>query len=920
MRHWHFIFLTAAIVLILSSCGSRREKKWRVAFSQCTNDAWRVKMNADMEREVMLYDNMSLTTVSADGNSARQIADIEGFIREGVDLLIVSPNEAEAVTPIVESAYESGIPVIVADRKIFSDSFSAFVGADNYQIGQAVGLYVRGLLPHGGNVVELTGLMGSTPAIERHQGFVNVIKGFHGSGIRLLNSADAKWRTDTAYERMLELMNRYPRIDVLFAHNDIMAYGAYCAAKSMGREREMRIIGVDALPGKNGGVGLVADGILDATFIYPSGVEEIMRLASEILMGRQVPRETVLSTAIVNSANVKIMQLQEEQIDERQRKIELLNEKKADYENSISTQRTALFTSAAALLVILVLAAVLVFLLRRQHRLNRQLAQQNDKILEQKSSLEDQNRKMVDLTGQIEQATQSKLAFFTNVTHDLRTPLSLISGPVKQILDNPELPECDRETYLRIADKNIDVLSRLVSQILDFRKFENGRFSLNRTDVHLKGLVEGWNDSFMGLLRSKFIRFSFVCDPDVDCRVSIDVGRVESVYYNLLSNAFKFTPENGIIRVGLCTEEEGKFVRIKVFNSGSYIKEEDRKLIFDRFYQGSNGSAGSGSGIGLAVAKMIVEMHGGRISVNSSKEEGTTFYVDFPATGVAENSGDAGNVRVAEHGSGLFISDELQVVHTDEEGDGSDDYRVSVLVIDDNEDILSYVRMVLGKQFTVLTAENGQEGLDMAQRIIPDLIITDMMMPVMDGLECTSRLKSAVQTSHIPIIMLTAYSSDEHRLSGIRSGADAYVTKPFSAQVLRAMVCNLIENRNNLRKYFSENSMPARGEFTDIDRTFFEQFRKLVEDNMDNTELDVEQMGRMTGLSGVQLYRKVKAITGLAPKEYLRVARLKYADSLLSTTQLNINEIAYRSGFSSPNYFSKCYKEYFGHTPKSNRG
>ena len=722
---------------------------------------------------------------------------------------------------------------------------------------------------------------------------------------------------------MLDILAKHKDVDLVFAHNDQMAYGAYCAAKKLGIEKKIKFIGIDALPGRTNGLGMVADGVLDATFIYPSGVDKILKIASDIIAGRKVARQTTLSTAIVNASNVAVMELQEVHIKEQEQKIELLNQKNISASRSVQIQRQALFTSLIAFMIVVLLAVLLIFLLRRQHRLNAILVAQNEQISQQKRSQEEQSERLVELSQQIEEATQAKLQFFTNVSHDLRTPLSLISGPLEQLTSDNDLSGEQREAFLHLAKKNVDSLTRLVNQILDFRKYENGKLHLNKRHVNLLSAMEVWNASFVSLLRSKFIKFSFSSMTNADYTISVDLDKFEQVYYNLLSNAFKFTPENGVIKVELfpATLQGKPCIRLKVHNSGSYISEDNQQLIFDRFYQVTNTeNNSSGSGIGLAVTKIIVNMHEGDIRVESKEGYGTTFYVDLPLVREVESvEQEVIEPTIEEDEKELFNAEELEVVKFYDDANGGE--KMQILVIDDNSDILSYVSHILGDAYTIITATNGKEGIEKAISIIPDLIISDVMMPVMDGLTCTQKLKSMVQTSHIPIILLTAYSSDEQKLAGVNSGADAHMTKPFNAKLLKAMVHNLIDNRNNMRRYFTDNHIAVRtNDATDTDKQFIEHFRVLVEQNIENAEFNIEDMGKEIGMSIVQLYRKVKALTGLAPKEYLRISRLKYADHLLATTKLNINEIAYKCGFSSPNYFSKCYKDYFGRTPKSNRG
>ena len=316
---------------------SRREARFRIGVSQCSEDEWRRRMNSEILREAHFYEDVEVDIRTAVDDNDRQAEDIRELIAEGVDLLIVAPNEAAPITPVVEEAYNRGIPVIVIDRKILSDKYTAYVGADNYEIGKAVGEYVANVLHGQGDVVEISGLVGSTPAVDRHQGFVKALSAY--PGIRLLAVEDGAWLQLKAEEKMDILLDRFPHIDLVYAQNDRMAAGAYAAVASKGREKEMRFIGIDALPGKDYGVEKVLAGELDATFIYPTGGDRVMQIAMDILNKRDFPRETILGTSVVNRDNALIMKMQTAHIGTLDGKIETLNGKINQYLVRYATQQ-----------------------------------------------------------------------------------------------------------------------------------------------------------------------------------------------------------------------------------------------------------------------------------------------------------------------------------------------------------------------------------------------------------------------------------------------------------------------------------------------------------------------------------------------------------------------------------------------------
>ena len=879
--------------------------RFRIGVAQCSDDSWRHKMNDEILREAMFYDGVSVEIRSAADDNRKQAEDVHYFIDKGVDLLIISANEAAPMTPIVEEAYDKGIPVILIDRKILSDKYTAYIGADNNEIGRAVGNYIASRLGGKGNVVELTGLSGSTPAMERHQGFMAAISRF--PEIKLIDKADAAWERAPAEVEMDSMLRRNPKIDAVYAHNDRIAPGAYQAAKKVGREKEMVFVGIDALPGKGNGLEMVLDSVLDATFIYPTNGDKVMQLAMNILEKKPFPRETVMNTAVVDRTNAHVMQLQTTHISELDRKIETLNGRISTYLSRVATQQVVLYGSLLILLLVAGLLLVVYKSLRSKNRLNRELSEQKRLLEEQRDQLEEQRDQLIQLSHQLEEATHAKLVFFTNISHDFRTPLTLVADPVEHLLADDTLNE-DQRKMLSLIQRNVNNLLRLVNQILDFRKYENGKMEFTPVPLDLLASFEGWNESFQEIARKKHIRFSFDSMPDADYRTLADVEKLERIYFNLLSNAFKFTPENGKITVRLSSwmKDGQPWLRFTVANSGTMISAEHIRSIFDRFYKIDMHH--TGSGIGLALVKAFVDLHRGLIAVESDEKQGTLFTIDLPK----------GDTPVPEQELIPATPLPTDAVWTAEEEDHEmlyDSSKPTVLIIDDNADIRSYVQGLLQADYTVVEAADGSEGIKKAMRFVPDLIISDVMMPGIDGIECCRRLKSELQTCHIPVILLTACSLDEQRIQGYDGGADSYISKPFSSPLLLARVRNLIDSHRRLKQFFGDRQTLAKEDVCDMDKDFVERFKGLIEAKMSDSGLNVEDLGKDMGLSRVQLYRKIKSLTNYSPNELLRIARLKKASSLLASSDMTIAEVGYEVGFSSPSYFAKCYKEEFGESP-----
>ena len=622
----------------------------------------------------------------------------------------------------------------------------------------------------------------------------------------------------------------------------------------------------------------------------------------DILEKKPFERETKLKTAVVDAVNAHVMELQTNHIGELDGKIETLNDRVGIYLSRVATQRIVLYGGLIILLLIVGLLIVVYKSLRSKNRLNRELSRQ-------KEQLEEQRDQLIELSHQLEEATHAKLVFFTNISHDFRTPLTLVADPVEQLLADPSL-EGDRRRMLLLVQRNVQILLRLVNQILDFRRYETGKMEFTPVPLDLLQCFVEWNDSFQAAARRKHIHFSFDSMPDTDYHTQADAEKLERIYFNLLANAFKFTPENGKVTVRLAAlqKDGAPFFRFTVANTGSLISAEHIRSIFDRFYKIDRHH--TGSGIGLALVKAFVEIHGGSISVESDERLGTVFTVDLP-------------VRTCEEGACVVTApmeesapDRVDSLLREDEAENlNDPSKPSVLVIDDNADIRAYVHTLLNSEYSIIEAADGTEGIRKAMKYVPDVIISDVMMPGIDGIECCRRLKGELQTCHIPVILLTACSLDEQRIQGYAGGADSYISKPFSSQLLLTRIRNLIESRQRMKQFFGDRQTLAKEDICDMDKDFVERFKSLIEVKMGDSELNVEDLGKEMGLSRVQLYRKIKSLTNYAPNELLRMARLKKAASLLASSDMTIAEVGYEVGFTSPSYFAKCYKEQFGESP-----
>lgn len=896
-----------SVIILLTICGCTEKKTYRIGVSQCSQDDWRMKMNDEIEREVMFHEEASVEIRSADDSNEKQIEDIRYFADNKFDIIIVSPNEAAALTPVIEEIYRRGIPVIIFDRNIIGDSYTARIGVDDEGIGKSAAHYAIHLLGQGANAIEVYGLPGSSPAEARHKGFYDEF--IKSGGGNLVATVAGNWNKEDAMPAIDSLLRARRDINLIYAHNDRMAIGASEVARKLGRN-DIKIIGIDAAP--NIGIQAVADSIIDATFLYPTEGYRLIRTALSILKGEPYERETILPvSSAVDHTNADVLLLQNETIKEETGKMRILKSRIDDYWAQHSSQTTLFYASIA----ILILMVGIVFLILRsywQHKRHQKV------LLEQNEALEEQRNAQEALNIQLQEAIQSKLMFFTNVSHDLRTPLTLIAEPVSQLASAPNLTS-RQQVLIRIADKNVRILRRLINQILDFRKYENNKLSLHLSEIDPGKAIEDWSASFHELARKRSMKLTVSpVAEDGQMTMAVDAEKIERVFFNLISNAFKYTPDGGEIDVRYGINDDGLFT-IRVSDTGEGISERDLGNIFDRFYQVDRVHP-NGSGIGLSLCKAFAELHGGSISVESSLNKGSVFTVYLPVRHISEQVQDAQKTITVQD-----VEAELGIVESEI---SVDENKPMLLVIDDNRDIQELITELLIDSYNIITASNGSEGIRKAVRYVPDLIICDVMMPVMDGLECCRRLKEEVSTSHIPVLMLTACTMDEQRVQGYDSGADGYLSKPFSSDVLRSRCGSLIANRRRIKELWLKDSVtrplktgpaaPAKAG-NDIDSDFYNRFLEIFTAEMGNTELGIEEIASRMGLERTQFYRKIKALTNFAPVELMRNLRLRQGQHLIKTTDKSMSEIAYEIGFSSPAYFTRCYREAYGETPSETR-
>ncbi len=724
-----FFYLFVLATLLVSCSGGK--VKYRIGISQCSDDIWRDKQNAELRMGAYFHENVELKFAAAYDSDERQVQQIDSLVKKGIDLLIVAPNQVATISPAIDRAYDKGIPVIVFERKTNSKKYTAYMGADNYEMGRIMGEYVATRLKGEGNVVEVMGLKGSSPAIERHNGFKTALDRY--PDIHITATLQGDWTEPTAYEITKEWLaaNQGQPVDLVFGMNDRSAMGARRAILEASHpatsgSRLPLFCGIDGLSGKDGGIQLVRDSLLDASYIYPTRGDQLISLAMDILEGKPYDKETSLMSAIVTRANANVLLMEGEEVMRQSEYVEKLHQMTTGYLKQLANQR--IFILLTIFLIVLLL--LLVVGMRLYHRQHVRLEQERSKL------------------------EREQLEFYTQVSHELRTPLTLVEGPLNQLAATPEMKQASKETaqLLGILRRNAAQLSLLVNKIFDAQ-----------------------------------------------------VGRIGQ---------------------NLSSEQIDK------------------------------------------------------LTMSQEREQ---------------------------HDMMLNEPDEA------EKDAKADSELPTVLVVDDNPDLRVYLRSILQTDYRILEAADGQQGMAVAKEEVPDLILSDVMMPVMNGLDFCKQLKADEVTSHIPVILVTARAMNQHQVEGYQSGADAYLTKPFVAEVLKARIANLLWQRHELRNMWEGKKVEKKKEVADD--PFIRRFQAVVDERLTDSDLSVEDIASELALSRVQLYRKVKAVTGCTPVDLLRKSRLTKARQLLVESDLTVSEIAYRVGFTSPSYFTKCFKDEYGTVP-----
>ena len=671
---------------------------------------------------------------------------------------------------------------------------------------------------------------------------------------------EGQWLVDTARMELRKL--EHPeQIDFVYAHNDMMAIAAreYFMAWDSIRGRELRIIGVDAVAGA--GLEAVEDGRINASFLYPTGGEQVIRTAMRIIQGEPVDKFIPLRTAPVDHQSARTLLLQADQLQKYRQRIEAQRSRIDGLSDRFYFLRNSLGVISLLMIGFIALSIYAFYI-------NRKMRQAN--------------RKLISLNAEMKEVTAQKLQFFTNVSHEVRTPLTLILAPLDRLIIS--LRESPYASDLGLIQKNANRLLRVINQILDFRKVEGKQEKLAVREIDLVPFVGEIKSYFDSMASVRAIAYTFTSSIK-QCTLWIDPDLLEKVFVNLLSNAFKFTPEGGSVRIELTEEEDRVF--IQVIDTGSGIQPGNLPHLFDRFYTEDRSM---GTGIGLHLVKEYIHMHGGEIRVESEPGQRTTFTVCLRKGKAHFEDSDLMETSVshqAYEASRLDDSETHKML--------SKTYPYTILITEDDDEVRCFLERELSPHFKTRTAANGKDALRVLEEEEISLVVSDVMMPEMNGFE--------------------------QRIFGITGGADDYIQKPFHTDYVKIKIIHLLQERQKLRERLLEKlrdnklllSEPEKVE--SIDDAFLRKFAEQIEAVYADPEYNVEKLSETLGLSRGHLHRKIKELTGTAPVEFLRTYRLNKATQLLRQNAYTVSEVAYRTGFSSPAYFSKCFKAVYGVTP-----
>ncbi|MBT31617.1 MAG: AraC family transcriptional regulator, partial [Thalassobius sp.] len=764
--------LVISLAFILVSCVQSNEQTIKIGFSQCLTDhPWRDAMNQAMQTKAALYPNVDLTIYEAKSDINKQINDIESMINDGTDVIIISPLEPEMIVDVIDKAMQKNIPVIILDRKINSNNYSSYIGADNLEVGRNAAKFIASQSKDEIKIVELRGGDNSSPVNERSDGFNEIVE--NTDHLTLLRSIHGT-QTGIIEEELRKLYSSLTKKETIFvfAFNDQMAFEAWTLARNMNTESNLKFVGVDGLNGPENGIELVRKGILEATLLYPTGGNEAIEMAIEAAKGKPIAKVKILPSIIIDRYNADIMKNQMDRIEEQRTNLEKQIVVTRQQEEKYYAQKTLLYVVLSLLFLILSLAVYIIYTMMQIRRKNDELTQKNQEITTQRNQIEK-------IAQEIKEVNEKKFSFFTGLSHEFKTPLTLIMSSIEFLKEAKVINYHNSKNELNLIENNSQRLLRLMNNLLDFRKTEGSNFNLRASKTNIYNFTSSIFNEFSREAKKRNITFLLECS-NTDLELFIDRNLMDKVYFNLLSNAFKFTPDNGKIEVTIIDKLEENQASIIFKDNGIGIPEGEISKVFEPFFKGSNNRKNS-TGIGLHLTKKFIDLHLGKISLKSI--HGTEFIITLFKGNkhfnedqlISEN--DLPKVELLE-----IIEENDEVGLYTNQNSATNEDNQKVLVVEDNKDLSIFLRNKLKDNYEI-SLSDGIDAIEKALSLIPDLIICDINLPDKNGFEICKILKKDLRTSHIPIVILTALSDKESYLKGLEAGADIYLTKPFNFSV-----------------------------------------------------------------------------------------------------------------------------------------
>ena len=869
-----------------------------IGVSQCATDDWRLNMNNEITREAALYRDLEIEVLieNSEGKVGVQAKQIKGFLDTGVDLLIVSPGDSERLAPIIGQVYDANIPVVIIDRKINSDQFTAYVGANNFEIGKEIGEYTARYLNDKGNILEVTGELVSSPFSERSNGFKSIIN--MPQRELSLSSIEIDSLLDKAHAQKDSITALLDKADFIFAHSDPIAF----EIKELLNQYDLPqppMVGIDGLLGENNGIEMILDGTLEATYLYPTGGDKAVQLAITILNKEKHQKYTYLNSLQIDKTNVVGIKNRFLELKDLQKKIDLQREVTHDLDFLVKRQKSFLVLLLIALILLVVIVGLIIGTLRRKNKTNLLLDNKNKIIKAKNDKISDQKNNLTKMVKVAEEAIEMKLRFLSTISHELRNSVNLINLSIDNIDGVLGSNPLQRDIPLQSIKKSAGRLKMLSDEILNLKRFDSKSFKPIPATTNLSALVERVLSIIAVQAQEKEIKL--VTNLKEGIIFDFDPSMIEKVVFNLVANAIKFTSKNGSINVKLY--ERSSNVYLKVRDNGVGMNPEEVSKIFDPYYTAAqNRDANSGFGYGLAICKELVQLHGGKITVDSAKNLGSSFLVKVPKEQAKPVIKEV--QRIAPEENYLNLKS-----------------RYKILLVEDNVELSNLLCSILDKEFEVFLAYNGKEGLQATLKHVPDIIISDVLMPEMDGVAFCQKIKENPRTSHIPFVLLTAIATEDSKIDGFDIGADDYLIKPVSAKILISRIENLIKTRVNIINGLSKDYNLLREINTKKteDRVFIERLLDIVQENIANEHLSVAQISGQMNMSYSVLYRKLKSISNFKLVEIIKKQRLHFAAKQLILTDAKVNEVAYASGFSDVKYFRRCFKEEFDDFPSGFR-